>query len=80
MSGDGDDASLPGSRGGVAVTVTTYEQARKRYRVDREAIVVESAEGASFVPRSDEDAWTDQRQAGVNSLLQRTRKRLAERR
>ena len=58
--------------------VMTYEKAREHYGVDRAAIVVESAEGASFVPSNDEDIWTEERQAGINGLLERTLKRLAE--
>jgi hypothetical protein len=56
----------------------TYQEAKKRYRVDHPAIVVESAEGASFVPRDNDDAWSDERQAGVDALLRKTRERLAE--
>jgi len=55
----------------------TYEEARRRYRIDRAAIVVESAEGERFVPRDQRDVWSDERQAGLESLLQRTRRRLA---
>jgi len=55
----------------------TYQEARRRYRIDRAAILVESAEGERFVPEDEEDKWSDERQAGLESLLQRTRRRLA---
>jgi len=46
----------------VAEEPLTYQEARRRDRVDRAAVVVESAEGERFVPENSGDAWSEERQ------------------